>query len=197
MKTDSTEVRVEINQEEPQTQNPQTQNRPRRPIHNINLPTNTSHQPYFNPDTKNKYGIGCIIFAIVICIAILAASIAYLVFAIRGLVNTSNSDVVNLCNGSSLWLYQLLSLIFGIIQGLTLKYKKDQSKLIKVCKCIFAILIAGGFAGWGGYEIWINSCNSELLGTTLLFEMSRITTILHMCSTGLNIILCITVWIYS
>jgi len=92
----------------------------------------------------------------------LAAAIAYTVFGIMYLVE--DYTVCNDCKGSNLWGYALTTIVFCTISGKYCIYiQRDKSKMkLWVYILLMTILgiIYGGFAIWGGIELFEKSCHA-------------------------------------
>ena len=133
-----------------------------------------------NSETKPKEGPSelceCCLFC-TLCtsgMALLGASISYLVFGIIFLINDYN--IAKNCNGSSLWAYVLVALILSFSRTNS-KNVRDDKNNVNYCVLVCLGLVECGLAIWGGIELFDKSCND--LKETDLWKFGLVTFILQ------------------
>ena len=119
---------------------------------------------------KNLYCVTCSI--VIFSIVLLLLSIAYFVFAIVGLINTSFNEESHLCNGSHLWIYSLVSLILLMKTRNTVllfNNKEDEKNNLGIFieSSISLIMFI-----WGTYEFFCVNCVNNLYHTILYIPHS-------------------------
>tara|TARA_B100001057_G_scaffold452096_1_gene495724 strand:- start:592 stop:1212 length:621 start_codon:yes stop_codon:yes gene_type:complete len=110
---------------------------------------------------------------------ILGAAVTYVVFCIISLCQVSLKTTQNRCPGSTLWIYLLVSLL---INGGAAKNSKQEKETLP-CALVCNILIVGGFASWGTYELW-GRPDSENLENLLLYTMCSVQVIMSWVMIG-------------
>ena len=91
-------------------------------------------------------------------LALIAGSLAYLVFGIMYLVQ--DYDVAHDCGRSSLWAYVLTAIILAWGRsGAKNASSKSDSVGGTICLLVCLGLIEAGLAIWGGVELWDKSCD--------------------------------------
>ena len=109
-------------------------------------------------ETSCMFG-GCIsIFAFIV------SYISYLVFGILFLVQ--DYTISHNCDGSVLWVYVLISIIFSCIKCRNVFMMFDNEGETNICILICSGFIDMCFSIWGGIELFNKSC-SNLIGINL------------------------------
>ncbi len=132
-----------------------------------------------------------ILFVVAIC----GGSIAFYVYAIMSLVDTSINKQYNLCHQSHVWFCILCHLIVGCLctyNGNSFSNNEDHNEEKKRNSQSILLLFKGfvhcGLTGWAIYEYWFVNCVNELKGT-LLYIILEIITYLDLVATGLWVLI--------
>lgn len=125
--------------------------------------------------TSAKDCLSYILFVIIL-LGIIGIAIAYIVYIITSLCETSYSEQKKMCSKSNAWLFLLLSLIVNSIVTSKSGNKAKSNDDTKSNDLILELLVSLGFTIWGCYELFGVKCVGEL-SHTLLYTMLQISVI--------------------
>jgi len=119
-----------------------------------------------NKESTNKTVKLCLtILLVLMIITIIGCIIAIVIFDILALKEYSPDKVDEMCSGSGIWYYVLVSLIIIFIQIVISNENNKNSNS--------NLLIGIGMAIWGSIELWGSNCQSKLYGTSI-YQMATI-----------------------
>lgn len=116
----------------------------------------------------------CINYSIIFAKSIICLFIiAYITFAVIGVINTSINEQYELCNKSHIWIYNiasLASLLMSFVLAIILKMTNIDFKCIFIT-LIYESIILSGMCIWGIYEFFGVSCFDKL-SKTILYKLT-------------------------
>ena len=144
-----------------------------------------------NDNTVDLYcvcqGLGCLVLFGGVC-GFMSGCIAWYVFGIMGLMEISNEELHNVCPTSNLWVYQLSVMIYTMLGVFTqAKSKKDDET---IATNVLTFFMSTGIGVWGIVEVYNNKCVTDsIIKYTILYNISKVTCIIHSCVAVIFIIL--------
>ena len=127
-----------------------------------------------SPENNNKYSvfIGILYFFIIGLLCAIATDIVYIIMA---LVNTSSTELQDICPETNLWAFLLVYLLIGTVTN-QLIAKDASSEERSYIKIISKIIINLCVLCWGSYELWGVDCVNEIK-SNLIYKMALINVV--------------------
>ena len=111
-------------------------------------------------------------FAMLFMIGILGGAITFSVYSVIALINNSNNSIQDVCSGSNLWSFLLVTLIAGFLQGSqSASSATSESRGAKMMSALCVVVVQIGFMVWAGFELWANRCAANNLSDNLVYKM--------------------------
>lgn len=95
-------------------------------------------------------------------LGIIGGAISLYVFSIIALVDYSNNDITDKCNESNMWIYLLVAVIVGAINGSNSKNTNEDNYGIHLIGTLPMLI-------WGCIEFWDVSCVNEIENTSIYY----------------------------
>ena len=105
-----------------------------------------------------------ICFILVLVVGVVLGYFTWMVFAIKALNNTSNSDIKDKCKKSDIWILMLVIIIISggtLLSNLTKQKETDESSN-KVCVGIIQLCLQIALTIWAGLELNTNCAKNNL-----------------------------------
>ena len=133
-----------------------------------------------------------ICFAMLFMIGIVGGAITFSVYSVIALINNSNNSIQDVCSGSNLWSFLLVTLIAGFLQSSqSASSAASESRGAKMMSALCVVVVQIGFMVWAGFELWANRCAANNLSDNLIYKMVHAWFFIAATAFGLVIIIVI------
>ena len=131
-------------------------------------------------------------FAMLFMIGLIGGAITFTVYSVIALINNSNNSIQDVCSGSNLWSFLLVTLIAGFLQSSqSASSAASESRGAKMMSVLCVVVVQIGFMVWAGFELWANRCAANNLSDNLIYKMVHTWFFIAATAFGLVIIIVI------
>ena len=131
-------------------------------------------------------------FAMLFIIGLIGGAITFSVYSVIALINNSNNSIQDVCSGSNLWSFLLVTLITGFLQSSqSASSAASESRGAKMMSALCVVVVQIGFMVWAGFELWANRCAANNLSDNLIYKMVHTWFFIAATAFGLVIIIVI------
>jgi hypothetical protein len=131
-------------------------------------------------------------FAMLFMIGLIGGAITFTVYSVIALINNSNNSIQDVCSGSNLWSFLLVTLIAGFLQSSqSASSAASESRGAKMMSVLCVVVVQIGFMVWAGLELWANRCAANNLSDNLIYKMVHAWFFIAATAFGLVIIIVI------
>jgi hypothetical protein len=130
--------------------------------------------------------------AMIIGIMIIGGAVTFSVYSVVALINNSNNSIQDVCSGSNLWSFLLVTLIVGLLQSSqSASSAASESRGAKLMSALCVVVVQIGLMVWSGLELWANRCAANNLSENLVYKMVHTWFFISATAFGLVIIIVI------
>ena len=130
--------------------------------------------------------------AILIAFGIIGGAVTFSVYSVIALINNSNNSIQDVCSGSNLWSFLLVTLIVGLLQSSqSASSAASESRGAKLMSALCVVVVQIGLMVWSGLELWANRCAANNLSENLVYKMVHTWFLISTTAFGLVIIIVI------
>ena len=131
-------------------------------------------------------------FGLIFAICLIGGAITFSVYSVIALLDNSNNSIQDVCSGSNLWSFLLITLIAGFLQSSqSASSAVSESRGAKLMSALCVVVVQIGFMVWAGLELWANRCAANNLSDNLVYKMVHTWFFIAASAFGLVIIIII------
>ena len=132
-------------------------------------------------------------FGLIFAICLIGGAITFSVYSVIALLDNSNNSIQDVCSGSNLWSFLLVTLIAGFLQSSqSASSAASESRGAKLMSALCVVVVQIGFMVWAGLELWANRCAANNLSDNLVYKMVHTWFFIASAAFGLVIIIVIS-----